>query len=155
MQVLAQEGKKGKQQQKATGKEGVPPRPPRPPRPLPQRQQHAAAQEAADARREAEASSRELGSASDYLAGIMSELAVSWAAVGKSISCPHVVAGMGMRGVPVACCCEWRCCGACAGLPESWEHQLPTAGVPRPPRRRLPRTRCRRRVGRTSRCRSS
>lgn len=43
---------------------------------LPQRQQQAAAQEAAEARRAAEASGRELGSASDYLASIMSELAV-------------------------------------------------------------------------------
>lgn len=57
---------------------GCSPTPSRRPHPAaPQRQQQAAAEEVAEARREAAKSNRELASASDYLAGIMSELAVS------------------------------------------------------------------------------
>lgn len=42
-----------------------------------QRQQRAAREEVEEARREAERTSRELGSATDYMAGILSDLAVS------------------------------------------------------------------------------
>lgn len=64
------------------------------------RQQAAAAAEAAEARREADRAARELGSTSDYLEGVMAELAVSL-----------------MRHPWVQQAWRWRSCrGSCTGL---------------------------------------